>query len=171
MILNGETGTKRIIELHKTRASEINTQIEADKAELEKLVGTSYLDKLTVLQYNTANVILGCINTTLNITMSVKGYVEEMSNPISGTITINGTGNIYFSYLKAYIDIPMQLEYTASDGTVYVKTITAGIFDTFLGMNSNHYSFALNRVIDHIRFESLGIPFEIKTGTYFYVFK
>lgn len=171
MIFTGETGTKRIIELHKTRCNEVLVQVETDKTELEKLVGKSYLNKLTTLSYNTTNVVLCCISTTLNITMPIKGYVEEMTAPISGHITINGTGKIYFDNLKAFIDIPMQLEYTASDGTVYVKNMTAGIFDTFLGMNANYYSFALNRVIDHIRFESLGIPFDIKTGEYFYAFK
>lgn len=173
MIVAGDVGAKRIIELHKTRSSEINTQIEADKAELSKIVGTAYLNKVTTWYSPRADGLIICDNVqavsgTLKWSITGNCYVEEQIKAIPFTATLSGKGSLYGNLSRGYCTVACQYKFTATDGTQYTYDDVIGYVD--MSYTGAHMHFTINRVLNHVRFVSNPFPIQSINPT-IYVFK
>lgn len=167
MIFTGMSGTKRVIELHKARSNEITTQVEADKAELEKLVGTSYL--MERASYNNA-VVLSKWNINYSYIIAGTCYVEEQIAGIPFTCTVTSEGDLYLGRARGYSNAICKFEYTTTDGIVHVDTRELGMLDVVANLRSGATSLRINQVVNHIRFVSDVFNPE-QTMVYSYVFK
>ncbi len=167
MIVNGELGTKRIIELHKTRSNEINNQIALDKAELEKIVATSYLTKNNFYAFNHS---LSKMAVSYGYLIKGKAYVEEQIESVNFTCTCNAEGILYAGLTSGYCTIPCKFEYTTTDGMLHVVEREMGMVQIVMAMQNGQFGLKISQVVDHIRFESeLFNP--VFTVEYSYVYK
>ena len=167
MIFAGESSVKRIAELHKAKSNEVNTQIEADKAELEKLVGTSYLQTKALYNHDT---VLSKWAISYDYTITGTCYVEEQIIGIPFTCTCTDAGELYLGTVRGYSTVPCKFEYTTTDGIVHVITREMGMVETVAAFSWGVIGLRIDQVVDHIRFVSDCFN-PVQTLTYCYVFK
>lgn len=167
MIFSGELGTKRIIELHKTKSSEILTQVEKDKTELEKLVGTSYLQTRAGYNHDT---VLSKWDISYNYTINGLCYVEEQITGIPFTCTCTGPGELYLGTVRGYSTIPCKFEYTTTDGVVHVDNRDMGMIESIANLSIGVIGLRIDQVVGHIRFVSDCFN-PVQAMEYCYVFK
>lgn len=166
MILS-ESGTKRIIELHKNGSSAISEQLATDREELEKLVGTSYLQSRTRYGHDA---VLSKWTCSYEFVIAGLCYVEEQITGIPFTCTCTDAGEVYLGTTRGYSNIPCKFEYTTTDGIVHVDNREMGMVSTAGGLAPEKLTLRIDQVVNHIRFVSDCFS-PIQTLNYCYVFK